>query len=47
MDRPPFYLTEQMGETPRELIERINRLLEDIYRTKEDRAEFQKPDPAP
>lgn len=37
-ERPPYQLTEKMLENPREFIERLNRLMEELYRTKEDRA---------
>jgi len=39
-DRPPYQLTEQMWETPREFIERLNRLIEELYRTKRERPLF-------
>jgi len=39
-DRPPFQLTEKMLENPREFIERLMRLIEELYRTKRERPFF-------
>ena len=47
MDTPPFRITEVMLEeqNKQELVERLNSLFEELFRTKEDKPEFRAPSP--
>ena len=42
-DKPPYQLNEKMLEDQRQFIAALNRLLEELYRTKQDKPEFSPP----
>jgi len=47
-EKPPYQLTEKsLEDDKRQFVAALNRLLEELYRTKQDRPEFSPPPSGP